>query len=62
MGHFDGDHGGRHDFEHFKTKEDSEENSDEDRRSNSSRFQVILYTQGGGGDYVENEDPGRNFL
>ena len=30
MGHFDGDHGERHDFEHFKTKDDSEENSDED--------------------------------
>ena len=29
-GAFDGDHGGRHDFEHFKTKDDSEENSDED--------------------------------
>ena len=30
MGHFDGDHGGRHDFEDFTAKDDSEENSDED--------------------------------
>ena len=30
MGHFDGDHGRRHDFEHFTAKDDSEENSDED--------------------------------
>ena len=29
MGHFDGDHG-RHDFEHFTAKDDSEENSDDD--------------------------------
>ena len=30
MGHFDGDYGTRHDFEHFTAKDDSVENSDED--------------------------------
>ena len=36
MGHFDGDHGGRHDFEHFTAKDDYAENSDEDPGQNLS--------------------------